>query len=58
MKILLKTGSFLGLALTVVPAFLVFPGRLTWDAHALLMGVGAVLWFAIAPFWMVKEEEG
>jgi len=29
----------LGLGLTVVPAFLVFAGRLTWDTHAVLMAV-------------------
>jgi hypothetical protein len=56
MKYLLKTGSFVGLGLTVVPAFLVFSGTLTWDTHAVLMAVGALLWFGTAPFWMVKEE--
>ena len=56
MRYLLKAGSFIGLGLTVVPAFLVFSGTLTWDTHAMLMGVGAVLWFVTAPFWMVKEE--
>jgi len=56
MTYLLKIGSFVGLGLTVVPAFLVFAGLLTWDTHAALMGVGAVLWFVTAPFWMVKED--
>ncbi len=56
MKYLLKAGSFVGLGLTVVPAFLVFSGTLTWDTHAALMAVGALLWFATAPFWMVKED--
>ena len=56
MRYLLKAGSFIGLGLTVVPAFLVFSGILTWDTHAMLMGAGAVLWFATAPFWIVKEE--
>jgi len=55
MNHLLKAGSFAGLALTVIPAFLVFMGTLTWDTHALLMAVGALLWFVTAPFWMVKE---
>ena len=55
MKYLLKLGSFLGLALTVVPAFFVFSGALTWDTHALLMAVGALLWFVTAPFWLYKE---
>ena len=56
MRYLLKTGSFIGLGLTVVPAFLVFSGKLTWDVHVVLMAVGALLWFVTAPFWMVKED--
>ena len=55
MKLLLKAGSVIGLGLTVVPAFLVFSGTLTWDTHAVLMAVGALLWFVTAPFWMAKE---
>ncbi len=58
MNRVLKAGSFVGLGLTVVPAFLVFLGMLTWHTHALLMAVGAVLWFVTAPFWMVKERVG
>ena len=56
MRHVFKTLSFIGLALTVVPAFLVFSGKLTWDTHVFLMGIGAVLWFATAPFWMVNED--
>jgi hypothetical protein len=56
MRLLLKIGSFIGLGLTVMPAFLVFLGTITWDTHAFLMAVGALLWFATAPFWMIKEE--
>jgi len=56
MKYLLKIGSFLGLALTVVPAFFVFSGALTFDTHATLMGIGAVLWFITAPFWLYNEN--
>jgi len=56
MRYLLKVGSFVGLGLTVVPAFMVLSGTLTWNTHAVLMAVGALLWFATAPFWMVKED--
>jgi len=56
MKHLLKAGSVAGLGLTVVPAFLVFSGALTWHTHAVLMAVGAVLWFATAPFWMASDD--
>lgn len=52
---LLKAGSFIGLGLTIVPSFLVFQGTLSWDTHAVLMAVGALLWFGTAPFWMGKR---
>lgn len=55
MTTLLKITSFAGLALTVGPAFLVFSGTIPWSTHATLMGVGALLWFATAPFWMQEE---
>jgi hypothetical protein len=56
MKTLFKLGSFVGLGLTVVPAFLVFAGRLEWNTHAVLMGIGALLWFVTAPFWMLEGD--
>ncbi|QXD15386.1 hypothetical protein GQ464_000050 [Rhodocaloribacter litoris] len=52
MKALLYVISFLGLALTVVPAFLVFAGAIPWETHATLMFAGTVAWFVTAPFWM------
>jgi hypothetical protein len=55
MKPLLKILSGAGLALTIVPAFFVFYGVITWERHAALMVVGMILWFASAPFWMKKE---
>jgi len=57
MNAVLKVISFVGLALTVVPACLVFAGTLTWDTHAMLMGIGTVLWFVTAPFWMKPHTE-
>ena len=56
MRYMLKAGSFVGLGMTVVPSFLVFSGIMTWDAHIVFMAVGALLWFATAPFWMVQED--
>ena len=56
MQILLKLLSFVGLALTVVPAFFVFAGTITWSTHATLMLIGTVLWFITAPFWMETEK--
>jgi hypothetical protein len=52
MRTFLKAVSFIGLALTIVPAFLVYNAAITWDSHALLMLIGTVLWFFTAPFWM------
>ena len=54
MKTLLQLASFVGLALTVVPAFLVFAGTISWEQHALAMLIGTLIWFASAPFWMKK----
>jgi hypothetical protein len=56
MATLLKLISLAGLALTVVPAFLVFAGTIEWETHATLMAVGTVLWFITAPTWMGREE--
>ncbi len=58
MKYALMAVSFVALALTVVPAFLVWQGGLSWDTHANLMLAGTLLWFSTAPFWMKHEEEG
>lgn len=57
MKAFLILISILGLALTVVPAFLVFFGIITWDAHAKLMLAGMILWFGSAPFWMKPKKD-
>lgn len=55
MTLLLKFASFLGLVLTVVPAFLVFAGSITWSTHAWAMALGTALWFGSAPFWMGRK---
>lgn len=55
METLLKVISAAGLALTVVPAFLVFNGTIEWGTHATLMLIGTLMWFGSAPFWMKKE---
>jgi hypothetical protein len=56
MTALLKLLSAAGLVLTVVPAALVFFAGVAWETHALLMGIGTVLWFATAPFWMREAK--
>ena len=57
MKILLKTGSFLGLALTLVPPIIFFVGNLELSLMKGYMGIGMALWFVTAPFWINKPSE-
>jgi hypothetical protein len=57
MKTIAKIVSLAALTLTVVPAFLVFAGTLSWDRHAWLMLVGTVLWFVSAPLWMRQSND-
>ncbi len=52
MRRLLIFASFVGLLLTIVPSFLVFNGTLSWNAHASLVLLGTVIWFATAGWWM------
>jgi hypothetical protein len=56
MRILLQIISFLGLALTVVPAILVFLGQLPFETNQTLMFIGMVLWFGATPFWIGKDD--
>ena len=57
MKVLLKTISFVGLALTIVPAFLVFQGIISFELNQNLMLIGTAGWFLSAPYWMNKGSE-
>ena len=56
MMTLLKIISLIGLLLTIVPAFLVFSGNLQIEQHYTLMLIGTLVWFASAPFWMLKKK--
>ncbi|HPB00928.1 MAG: hypothetical protein BWX60_00920 [Candidatus Marinimicrobia bacterium ADurb.Bin030] len=57
MKKILIIISFIGLALTLLPSFLVFANAISWDTYLLLMNVGTIMWFVSAPFWMEKKDE-
>jgi len=46
--------SFVFLAMTIVPAFLVFAQVMSMSQNKLLMFIGTVGWFVTAPFWMKK----
>jgi hypothetical protein len=56
MKTLLKLLSYLGLLLTLAPAFGVFYGLCTFAQHTTAMLVGMALWFTTAPFWLSKTK--
>jgi hypothetical protein len=55
MKTWFQLLSWLGLALTVVPAVLVFAGTIAWATHARLMFVGMILWFLTAPVGIKRK---
>ena len=57
MKIILIIISFIGLLLTVLPAFLVFSKTISWNLYITLIFIGTMIWFLTAPFWMKKEDE-
>ncbi|HEY8511648.1 MAG TPA: hypothetical protein VIL31_06805 [Cyclobacteriaceae bacterium] len=46
--------SFIFLAMTIVPAFLVFAQVMSMSQNKTLMFIGTVGWFVTAPFWMKK----
>jgi hypothetical protein len=56
MTLILKLLSFTGLALTVVPSYLVFKDVIAFEQHTMLMVIGMILWFATSPFWMKEKE--
>lgn len=57
MKKALVLVSYLGLALTAIPAFFVFAGKVTFEQYKILMIAGAVLWFLTAPFWIDRTTK-
>ncbi len=57
MKILIKIGSFLSLMLTIVPSIIFFVGNLELSQMKGYMGIGMVLWFVTAPFWINKPSK-
>jgi hypothetical protein len=54
MRTVLFIISLAGLGLTLIPAMLVFAGKLAIHTHYQLMAAGALLYFASAPFWMKR----
>lgn len=56
MKMLLKFGSLLGLMFTIYPPILFFKGDMELDRMKWAMGIGMLLWFLTAPFWINKKQ--
>lgn len=56
MKLLISIVALIGLGLTVIPAILVFNGKMDPDMNKNLMTVGTVIWFIAAPLWFRKNR--
>jgi hypothetical protein len=56
MKILLSSIALIGLLATILPSFLVFSGTIEPGAQKTIMGIGMVLWFVAAPFFMKGKK--
>ncbi len=55
-RLILKTISYIGLVVSIIPAFLVFAGALSKQVYLNLMIVGMVLWFGTAIFWVKRDH--
>lgn len=55
MRVSLKLASWLGLALTLLPSFLVFGRVLSPEAFKTIVLAGSILWLATAPFWINRD---
>ncbi len=57
MKSIIKIISYLGLGLTIVPAFLVFYQVMTLELYKSMILLGTFVWLVSAPFWIFKKVE-
>lgn len=55
MRIVLKGLSYLGLLLTVLPAFLHFDGVVAFEQHKWITFFGTAMYLSTSPFWMNKK---
>ncbi|HOM59969.1 MAG TPA: hypothetical protein PLP49_00830 [Anaerohalosphaeraceae bacterium] len=56
-KLILQVISYIGLALSFIPALLVFGGLLSKEVYFHLMVTGMLLWFGTAIFWIRKDHQ-
>ena len=52
-----KTISYIGLALVLVPPFLVFKDWISLDLYKDLLLGGTLIWLFNAPFWINKSKK-
>lgn len=57
MRTALITISFLGLILTISPAFLHFEEIIEFETHKWITFLGTVMYLVSAPFWLNKKKE-
>lgn len=55
MKTLLKSLSFVGLAVMLAASLLVFSGVITQHSYRVIAMAGTALWFGTVPFWMKRR---
>lgn len=53
---MLKLISYCGLALSIIPAFLVYHDTLSKESYFNLMILGMLLWFSTAVFWVKPDH--
>jgi hypothetical protein len=56
MKMLATVLAIIALGLTIIPAILVFIGKMDLTLHKQLMTAGTILWFVCAPIWFRKKS--
>ena len=57
-RIILKTVSYCGLALSIIPALLIFGGTIEKATYNNLLVVGMFLWFGTAVWWIKADHLG
>lgn len=49
--------SLICLALTLLPSFFVYAGKISLESSKTLMLIGTIGWFLTAPYWMNQKED-
>jgi hypothetical protein len=57
MTIILKSVSFIGLVLTLLPSFFVLTGSIDQEMNKNMMMLGTAMWFITVPFWINKRTD-